>query len=168
MECAIRHFQGVKSRTPVVIWSAVSGRDKRHKENLEKQAKRIRKAVEKAGCIVLEIFTYVGPRYGIPKQFIRCAEFAKSHNAIIVGERSDRLARHKDFHSKLRPNLQATKEQFTRLCKRAGVPVYTIFDPKLTQSEIHRELRKCRKIYPKLRKHYPKYPNDNPGYKKRR
>lgn len=74
MEYTIHHFKNVKPGTLVVIWSAVSKRSQQRDRTLNRQIKRIRRAVEKAGCVVLEVFTYVGPRYGIPKRFISCSK----------------------------------------------------------------------------------------------
>lgn len=122
------------------LWLRVSGREQNRTANLDDQESSLTRVVESHGGTVCEAFPHVGSGWfpdEPPEQLCNAIEFATANKAILLAESPDRFARHRDYHSKKRSQLQVNIFDLQRFQRMAGnVTLMTLTDPDATLSPV--------------------------------
>jgi hypothetical protein len=98
----------------VILCCRASGRMQNHTGNLADQEANLREQMERLGAIVVGVITHVGSGWE-PYWLMRAAALAERHGAKLVAETTDRFIRNDLYHSRDRPNAQATEIELKRL-----------------------------------------------------
>jgi hypothetical protein len=97
--------------------------------NLDDQVDALIAAVQRAGGVVVGVKTQIGNGAN-PEWLAAAAVLARRRGARLLAETTDRLIRHPDYHSTLRPKLQAGQAQLERMAECLdGAEVMTLVDP---------------------------------------
>jgi hypothetical protein len=106
--------------------------------NLGDQGENLRRVIEAAGAITAGLYKYRSRGY--EHQVEVAAYQAKQLGAtILLAETTDRIVRNSHYHSKKRPDLQATDEQLARVVLDArcyDIKLMTHLDPDATPGEV--------------------------------